>query len=114
MHYLIYSYFYFINREIDFTKYIHPDVPIEKQFDDNFDEFALIIATMKFEMNHAIEIPDEYLDYKQTLRQLAERIARLPKVDNDKFGTFLLYKAALLRASEEIIISTNSISRNPN
>lgn len=78
MNHLVYSYLYFVHREIGRTKYIDPDIPLEGQFDDTFDEFLLIDGSIRFEMNHAIKVPDEYMDFKQTPRQIAEKISRPP------------------------------------
>ena len=102
MNHLVYSYLFFVHREIGHAKYIDPDIPLERQFDDIFDEFLLIAASIRFEMNHAIEIPDEYMDFKQTPRQIAERISRLPKIEDKDFGEFLFNKDMILNAGFKI------------
>ena len=96
MNHVVYSYFYFIDQEMCRARYIDPDISIEQQFDDVFTEYLLLTASVKFEMNHGIEIPDEYMDYSQTPRQLAERISQLPRVDDKDFEKFLLYKEMVL------------------
>lgn len=114
MNYLIYSYLYFVNREIGYQKFIDPDIPIEKQFDDRFDEFSLIIASVKFEMNHAVEIPDEYMDYTQTLRQLAVRISQLPRIDDKDYGNFLMNKCNMLQLGLKMFQGLMKSEEQPN
>lgn len=96
MNRLVYSYIYFINQEIKFAKLIEPDTPIEQQFDTVLTELIFLIASIKFEMNHGIPIPEAFLDYRQTPRQLAERIARVRPVADEEFDEFIKYKEETL------------------
>jgi hypothetical protein len=89
---------YHISTEIRHKIRLNPDIPIQNNFDDvYFDELDLVIALVNYEIEALVEIPDEFLDYRFSFRQLAEAIALLPKIESDKVEEFREGKFKLLK-----------------
>ena len=72
-----------VSATIEHAKPLHPDVPIQNQFDDsNFDELDYFLALVQYELDFLVEIPDQLAeDYRITFRQLAEAIGYLKPVE---------------------------------
>jgi hypothetical protein len=89
---------YFIRQEIGTDYQINPDLTIREILaGDAFDELDFIIALIHFEMNHAVEIPDGWLEEKDiSLRAFAGRIAELPPVADEDIPELYQRKTALI------------------
>ena len=88
-----------VSTTIDHAKSLHPDVPIQNQFDDfNFDELDYFLALVQYELDFLVEIPDQLAeDYRITFRQLAEAIGYLKPVEDAKAEEFRENKRAMIR-----------------
>ena len=88
-----------VSATIEHAKPLHPDVPIQNQFDDsNFDELDLVLALVQYELDFLVEIPDQFIeDYRITFRQLAEAIGYLKPVEDAKAEEFRANKRAMQR-----------------
>jgi hypothetical protein len=53
---------------------------IEDLFSPTLRESAFIFVLGLFELHHALNIPDEFCDWNQSVRELLRRIAALPKL----------------------------------
>jgi len=85
-----------VEQEIQHKKKIIPDAPMEQQFDDVFNKHHLIAGAIKFEMKHRVEIPDEYMDFGDTVQTLVRKAAKLKKIENARLPKFLREKQKLL------------------
>ena len=88
-----------VSTTIEHAKPLHPDVPIQNQFDDsNFDELDLFLALVQYELDYLVDIPDQLTeDYRITFRQLAEAIGYLKPVEDAKAEEFRANKRAMQR-----------------
>jgi len=88
-----------VSATIEHAKPLHPDVPIQNQFDDsNFDELDYFLALVQYELDFLVEIPDQLAeDYRITFRQLAEAIGYLKPVEDAKAEEFRENKRAMIR-----------------
>ena len=88
---------HFISTEIQHAKPLNPDIPIQNNFDDAlFDELDIVLALVKYEIEALVEIPDELLDFRFTLHQLAKAIALMSKIEPDKVEEFRSGKYKML------------------
>jgi hypothetical protein len=73
----------YIEYSIDYAKEIDPDIPIQDQFDKDFNEMRFVVGVAVFEMNSDYIIPDELSDKKFTLRHIAQKLSEMPIEEYD-------------------------------
>ncbi|MCX5814167.1 MAG: M48 family metallopeptidase [Proteobacteria bacterium] len=93
---LLNSFIGLINKEISNKKKINADLSIESQFDEIFSDADLIAAAIKFEMHHGVEIPDDYMVFTSTFRELIKKISKLPKISPNEMSKFIRQKQKML------------------
>ena len=87
--YLLFSFLYFLRQEDDHATAIDVDVPIKELFTDSLTDAAFTLTIILFELHHGIDIPDEYHDWDQSIRELLRRVATLPTLSSEEFGKHL-------------------------
>ncbi|MBV6513502.1 MAG: hypothetical protein FMNOHCHN_03037 [Ignavibacteriaceae bacterium] len=94
----LYSILYFLRQEIGSDFPVNPDLTIREILaEESFDELDFIIALIHFEMNHAIDIPDGWLEQKDiTLREFARRASELPEIEETYIPEFHQIKTGLI------------------
>ena len=83
---LLFSLCYFLSSSIDYWEEKYVDLPIKELFHGKIftaEHFTLIVGT--FEFHHGISIPEDYLDFKLTIRQFIDKVALLPKLDTNTY-----------------------------
>jgi hypothetical protein len=100
---LLFSFLYFLRQEDDGATEIDIDVPIKDLFCDSLGDPEFSLAIILFELHHAINIPDAFLDWDQSIRELLRRVATLPKLGREEFADHL-----------EEIITAIQVSSRPN
>jgi len=79
----------FFSKGIAYHKEINVDLPIEELFDEHFKDYHFILISGRFELHHGFNIPDEFLDYKKTLREFVNLVSQLPKSTPSEFKEHL-------------------------
>jgi hypothetical protein len=74
---------YYIEYFIDCAKKINPDIPIQDQYDQVFNEMRFVVGIGVFEMNCDPIVPDELTDKRLTLRHIAQKVSEMPVEEYD-------------------------------
>jgi hypothetical protein len=86
---LLFSFMYFLRQEDDCVMDVDVDLPIKDVFSPSLTEPSFSLAVVLFELHHAINIPDEFLDWNMSIREFLRRVATLPKLTPEEFGKHL-------------------------
>lgn len=105
-----------IGKEINYCKKLEPDIRITHQYEKNndisFDELDFLIALIYFEIEFLVEIPDELLENNRliTFRELAEKISKLPKIEENKIAEHRSIKKKILSDISKKLNSKNTFT----
>jgi len=88
--FLLFSFCHFLANTITYWDETHIDHPFSDLFIDNeFTEKHLVLLIGTFELHHGLNIPDEFLDYRLTIREFIEKVAKLPALSPEEFKLHL-------------------------
>jgi hypothetical protein len=97
---LVFSFLYFLRQEDDGATHVDVDVPIKELFSPTLTEPAFIFAVGLFELHHALNIPDDFCDWNQSVRDLLRRIAALPKLGPAEYRRHLVESVRAIQLSD--------------
>jgi hypothetical protein len=97
---LLFSFLYFLRQEDDGATHVDVDVPIKDLFSPTLTEPAFIFAVGLFELHHALNIPDEFCDWNQSVRELLGRIGTLPTLTPEEYRQHLQESVRAIQLSD--------------
>jgi|WetSurMetagenome_2_1015567.scaffolds.fasta_scaffold197464_1 hypothetical protein len=97
---LLFSFLYFLRQEDDGATLIDVDLPIKELFSPTLRESSFIFAVGLFELHHALNIPDEFCDWNQSVRELLRRIATLPTLNPAEYRKHLVESVRTIQLSD--------------
>jgi len=68
-----------MEKAIEHRRKLKPDLSIQDQFDNVFNQYKFIVGTFIFELEADYEIPEDLDDYSLTFREFAAKVAEHPK-----------------------------------
>jgi hypothetical protein len=86
---LLFSFLYFLRQEDENATDLDIDVPIKDLFTTTLIKPGFALAVVLFELHHAIDMPDEFLDWNMSIREFLRRVATLPRLKPEEFGRHL-------------------------
>lgn len=102
---LLENYLRFIDAEADNDESFDPDCKIKDQFGKIIDELDFRLATIKFEMDSLIDIPNFQQNYAKTLRELVTLAEENGKVRKSDAPAFLKKKKAeMVRVAKQMAL----------